>query len=311
MKTEGKGRQLAENFQLEELYNLCDKRQITCTREEALERIREWLHRNKDDNTRLKKALTYKGEYTNWTPLHRILQLQPPIDIIQKFIDYAPETLQMKDIFGYLPIHIACMDGASLEVIQALVNSYPESITVDFRGYLPLHLACQSNASLEVLNFLINSYPDGIDQTNIIDHKTPLDLLKESEYIMRQDSNGMLPMHHACNNGYSLHLIHLLIQAYPESTTVQDNDGYTPGQYLSKTASVADEKGMLLLHREASHFSGLNVELLPILLRAYPEAIRFHDKLGLLPIHHASLNEASSLDALMLLLKFYPESIAV
>jgi len=48
---------------------------------------------------------------------------------------------------------------------------------------------------------------------------------------------------------------------------------------------------------------------LNILHDAYPEAIQMHDSSGLLPIHHAYLNEASSLDVLMLLLKLYPESI--
>jgi ankyrin repeat protein len=120
----------------------------------------------------------------------------------------------------------------------------------------------------------------------------------------------MLPLHHSCNNGYSLHLIQFLIQAYPESTTVQDNDGNTPWQYLTKAASRVYKRGMLLLHREAAHFKGLNVEILPILFNANPEAIGLQDNLGLLPIHHASLNEASSLDALMSLVKYYPKSIA-
>ncbi len=114
----------------------------------------------------------------------------------------------------------------------------------------------------------------------------------------------MLRLHHVCINGYSLHLVHFLIQAYPESTTVQDNDGNTPLQYLTKTASRVDKKGMLLLHREAEHVRGLNVEILPILFQANPEAIRLQDNSGLIPIHHASLNQVSSLDALMLLVKF-------
>jgi ankyrin repeat protein len=67
---------------------------------------------------------------------------------------------------------------------------------------------------------------------------------------------------------------------------------------------------MLLLHREATNIRGLHVEMLPILLHVNPEAIRLQDKSGLLAIHHASLNEASSLDALMSLIKYYPESIA-
>ena len=68
---------------------------------------------------------------------------------------------------------------------------------------------------------------------------------------------------------------------------------------------------MLFLHREAAHCSGLNVEMLPVLLSANPEAIRLQDKWGLLPLHHASLNKASPLEALILLVKLYPEGISV
>jgi ankyrin repeat protein len=124
----------------------------------------------------------------------------------------------------------------------------------------------------------------------------------------------MVLLHHACenasNNGYSFHVIHLLIQAYSESTSVKDNDGNTPLQYLKETASHIDKRGMLLLHREATHLRGLHVETLPILLGANPKAILVKDESRLLPIHHAILNEASSLDALMILVKYYPESIA-
>jgi len=330
-----------------ELYNLCDYSEPSCTGEEAFDRIRQWLNSNKDDNTRLKAALTYQERY-NETPLHRILAIRLAFYIIQTLIEDAPEALKMRDEFGRLPIHHACIYlGISLEVIQALVNSYPESIKVtDDWGYLPLYFPCMyKKTSLEVLNFLIDSYPDGIDQKDVND-ETPLDWFKQMGYAMDpdnngmlplhqacnngyslhlihfliqaypespnvQDKNGMLPLHHACNNGYSLRLIHSLIQAYPESTTVQDNDRNSPLQYLTKIARRVDERGMLLLHREAAHFKGLNVEILPILFHANPEAIRLQDKLGLLPIHHASLNEASSLDALMLLIKLYPEGIVV
>ena len=338
---------ISVTFHPEELHNLCNKNKISCKQEEAFDRIRQWLNHNKVHNTRLKAALTYQDEY-NRTPLHVIIEICPPFDIIQMFINYAPEALQMMDGFGELPIHRACENGASLEVLQALVKSYPQIIEITdiedtlplhdacwkadsldtvtllvetypgivevttYNGDLPLHYACQSQkkVSLEALTFLIHSYPDGMHQRNQY-NQTPLDCLKGSEYAMHTDDNGMLALHHACKDGYSLHLILFLIQAYPESTIVQDNDGNTPLQYLKETASHIDKNGMSFLHHEAMHFSGLNVEMLHVLFHANPEAIRLQDKSGLLPIHYAILNKASSLDALMALLKFYPESIAV
>jgi len=292
-----------KTFYRKELYDLCLNISHD-NKKKKFDRIRQWLNNNKDDDNRLKAAITYQGNLNltsrNLTPLHLILyilySIKPPLDIIQTIIKYAPEVLKMKTTFGYLPIHYA-VRGA---VIAASHN---------FDG-LPLRPVRHKYASLDVLNLLIESYPEGMDLKDK-NRDTPLDILKKTKYAEKKDHNGMLLLHHACNNEYSLHLIHFIFQAYPESTIVQDNDGNTPLKYLTKAASHVDERGMLLLHREAAHFKGLNVEILPILFHANPEAIRLQDKLGLLPIHHASLNEASSLDALMLLIKLYPEGIVV
>ena len=119
----------------------------------------------------------------------------------------------------------------------------------------------------------------------------------------------MLPLHHACKNENYLRLIHFLIQAEPESSSVPDNNGKAPLQYLKETASGQDERGMTLLHRQAANFKGLNMEILDILVHANPEAARQHDDSGLLPIHYACLNEASTLDIILSLVKLYPESI--
>ena len=298
-----------ETFNTKELHDLCNS--VTYDNKEGgFDRIRQWLNTNKDNYDRMKAAMTYQGMLKH-TPLHRLLCKYHQLDIIQTFIKYSPEVLKMKNTFGLLPIHNACLFRASLEVMQVLITASPDSIKIeDNDGRLPLHRACWSGASLNVLNFLIESYPEGIDHLNKKE-ETPLDILKKNKYAEETDDNGMLRLHHVCINGYSLHLVHFLIQAYPESTTVQDNDGNTPLQYLTKTASRVDKKGMLLLHREAAHVRGLNVEILPILFQANPEAIRLQDNSGLIPIHHASLNQVSSLDALMLLVKLYPESIEV
>jgi len=304
-KTMSNSLESTETFNTKELYDLVDN-----IREEGFDRIRQWLNINEDNYDRMKAAMTYQGK-SKHTPLHRLLCRYHQLDIIQTFIKFLPEVVNMKDRSGSLPIHDACLFRASLEVMQVLITASPDSIKVeDNDGRLPLHRACGKFSSVNVLNLLIESYPEGIDHKNKKE-ETPLDILKRNKYAERKDDNGMLRLHHACKKGYSLHLIHFLIQAFPESTTVQDNNGNTPLQYLNKTASRVDEKGMLLLHREAAHFRGLNVEILPILFQANPEAIRLQDKSGLLPIHHASLNQASSLDALMLLVKLYPESIEV
>mmetsp|Transcript_22465 Transcript_22465/g.32171 ORF Transcript_22465/g.32171 Transcript_22465/m.32171 type:complete len:82 (-) Transcript_22465:294-539(-) len=70
--------------------------------------------------------------------------------------------------------------------------------------------------------FLIESYPDGVDQRNVIDG-TPIDRLKRMGHAMDIDNNGMLLLHHACNNENYLHAIPSLIWAHPEGSSVLCN----------------------------------------------------------------------------------------
>ena len=314
------------------------------------DKIREWLHRNKDDNARLKEAFSYRGE-NGETLLHVISHRDAPIDIIETFITYAPEAVKVPDSRGRLPLHNACWVTVSLNVVILLTESYPESVKLtDSNGRLPLHNAVFSKASLEVLtfliesypmsvkvrddigylpihnaccrieywtdslevvSFLIESYPEGMYETNTLITLTPFDMLKGFKWAETKDKNGMLPLHCACKKGYSIPLIKVLLTAYPKATSVQDNVGKTPWKYLKETASHKDERGMLLLHRQAAYRKGLSVEGVNILFDAYPEAIRMQDNFGLLPLHYACLNEVSSLDIIMSLVKLYPESILV
>jgi len=259
--------------------------------QEAFHKIRQWLKEHKDDTTRLKEAMTYQDDHRN-TPLHIILIRLPPLDIVQTFIQHVPEVLRMQNGGERLPIHMACLHKASLEVVQALYNAYPESVQAESEDGLLIDGAYDYGALLDVLNFIAEAYPEAIDQTY------PFTL------ISRKDDNGMLPLHHACNHRYSDHLIRFLIHKYPKGVAVPDNDANVPAFYI-------DEKGMSLLHKIATYGKGLSPVILTIFFNANPEVIRLQDKTGLLPLHHAFLNKASSVDSLMSLIKLYPESIAV
>ena len=143
---------LSETFDPSELHNICDMDEGFKGLKKIFERIREWLNHQKDDNPRLKVAITHQEPLKGKTPLHAILELIPPDDVVEKFIDYAPEVLQIKDVNEKLPIHTACSSTCGsfgvyyLEVVEALVNGYPKSLTVeDSYGWLPLHLVIKTS----------------------------------------------------------------------------------------------------------------------------------------------------------------------
>ena len=117
-------------YNTKELYDVCSEVSVNfINRETAFDAIREWLRRNKDDNTRLKDAITYRG-VGGETALHKILEIHnPPLDIIQTFINYSPESVKVIDKNGWLPLLLACYFEASLEVVY---TSFPFLFSTSF-----------------------------------------------------------------------------------------------------------------------------------------------------------------------------------
>ena len=265
----------------------------------------EWFQLNTNNVAHLKTAAT---SFRRWDrrkemPLHVILSKfeLPPVEVIEAFIKYTPEVLQIQTEEGMLPIHFALQYYKSTTVVQLLLEAYPDGLRVAARdGRIPLHKAIFYKTPLEVLNLLVEAYPESVNEKSsqkelmqwkwetgkdgeelskfllhrvcsggYSNHLAKLVLETYPTSIRQRDYSGMVPLHHACanagNNGYSSHVINLLIQAYPKSTDVKDNKGKTPLQYLKETVSRVDERGMLLLHREATNIRGLHVEMLPIL----------------------------------------------
>lgn len=339
-------RRITYFFNDKELYDLCsfqrddlihDINILKQQTDEGFDKIRQWLKSNEGiDKKRLKAVAAYQDPY-NATPLRKILIGrigQPPLDIVEYLIKFAPETLQMKTKFmtsvgapwdSSLLLQYAITQNASLEVIKAIVKGYPQSVTdADENGCLPIHLACWRGDSLEILDFLLVLHPGSIcAKTNKWNYtnkcNTPFDCLKikkikdhlgnTTDYAEEKDEDGMLPLHHACQKGYSMHLICLLINAYPEGTTVKDNHDKKPAQYSVVAASKRNEKGMFPLHQLVARSEGFNKEALLLYFDANPEVIALPDNSGMLPLHHACLNEGSSIENLMLLVKMCPASL--
>ena len=67
----------------------------------------------------------------------------------------------MKDA-NVLPIHEALVAGAPFNIIEALLNAYPDCVFCKEGSYqrLPLHCACRKNAVPEVVDLLLRKYAD-------------------------------------------------------------------------------------------------------------------------------------------------------
>ncbi len=74
------------------------------------------------------------------------------------------------------------------------------------------------------------------------------------EALIWRDENGNCLLHHACNKSgaeISCQTIALLLNLFPESPKIVNNNGQTPKDLLQEAASYKDSAGRLLLHRFA------------------------------------------------------------
>ncbi|KAL7543379.1 hypothetical protein ACHAXR_013106 [Thalassiosira sp. AJA248-18] len=133
-----------------------------------------------------------------------------------------------------LPIHVACSLHAPLEVIQAIVEAYPECLDKKESSFkrLPIHVACQFAAPVDVIEYLAQQYVAG---------------------TLEPDNLGRLPIHYACSNGAPMDVVNTLLRTNMASALYADYNGWLP------------------IH-VAVHF-GAGTEVIRELVRVCPEAV--------------------------------------
>lgn len=213
-----------------------------------------WLWAHETVEERAIGAL-WKGE-SNLAPLHLICKLtnNPPTDILEEIVMAAPEVTEWEDDHGWLPIHHACMHGASTEVLKLLTRVHPKSIVaLDAHNRTPLHLYATRGTS-DHYNPVTLATNFGllcaVSTTQDDDDDTYHGLVPAEV----RDKAGMLPMHYACAYGTTQSVLRVLEEAFPESLEARDDHGRTPLHFVMVNAqrgSSPSVLGYLLGHYEA------------------------------------------------------------
>jgi hypothetical protein len=111
--------------------------------------------------------------------LSTIIALGATLDTVRYAIKANQSALQPSPGIRTTPLHTACSFDTHLAVVQYIYHKYPKAIqTTTQHVFLPLHNACQKQyPSLEIIQFLVQTYPEGLTQINKLGdtpHRTAL-----------------------------------------------------------------------------------------------------------------------------------------
>jgi len=197
----------------------------------------------------------------------------PPRELVDLLLRCPDSETQrsaahVEDEEGRLPLHAAVATGTSLEVIQTLIQSYPTALvhTTEETLQTPLHTALASPFIAPLQNeanisILLQAYVTSRHGT-FVNGKLALKL---------EDSNGMYPLHHACQNQACLNVISTLVDRYPRACRFPNGNGDLPVHCLLNQesffgsteytlgASLAAPMGWMSQEEESFRVSSLQV----------------------------------------------------
>jgi len=95
--------------------------------------------------------------------LHIACSHGAPLEVVQALIEAWPVSCRVQDDDGYLshPNKLFINDG-KLQMIEFLLQPCLETPVTSNSGFLPLHLACRAQAATDVIQYLINLYPESV-----------------------------------------------------------------------------------------------------------------------------------------------------
>ena len=97
-------------------------------------------------------------------PLATALMNHPPLWLVNTLIDSNPNAVNVKSEYGMLPIRIAIRSKCSTDVINALIRENQETVKFfGVSGKTCLHLACIYNGDLELIEKLLEVWPEATE----------------------------------------------------------------------------------------------------------------------------------------------------
>jgi hypothetical protein len=97
-------------------------------------------------------------------------------------IVHSPHYTKRADPMAGLPLNVAIRSGAPVEVVTALLETYPDATTIrNHYSSLPCHSACFKGISSEGMKMLLRCNPDAADVINN-SNMTPMQYLNQCKW---------------------------------------------------------------------------------------------------------------------------------
>jgi hypothetical protein len=131
--------------------------------------------------------------------LHQILyNPSSSIEIALMMIEKYPAAVSQRDIHGYLPLRLECMEQCRAIIISKCIELYPEALAIadNYRGDIPLQAILRNDrSSIDAALSMIEKYPA----------------------LLQHQNDGRFPLHTECSNRCRPSIISKCIELYPQA----------------------------------------------------------------------------------------------
>jgi ankyrin repeat protein len=121
-------------------------------------------------------------------------------------LNACPESDKMTNKKGQTPLHLACSRyDVCPELIQELIRLNSDACkTRDWQGRLPVHSACMWKADAQVIEMLLEAYPQSVREQDS-HHHTPYGICRKVVHLDHHDPTVKLLRSYRLKHGDLLH----------------------------------------------------------------------------------------------------------
>ena len=183
------------------------------------------------------------------------------LEFVQYFVETYPDMLNIRDKTGQSPFLQAGFSG-SVELVKYLVSRGCDVFDKDNDGWIILHYAC-NKGKLELVQYLVDIYPEMLtirDKTGrtpflISGFSGSVELVKylisRGYDVYDKDNDGWTVLHVACQQG-CLEIVHYLVETFPDLLMLRNKRRQTPLKLAVKLSSSSDVIEYLQLYTNPS-----------------------------------------------------------